>query len=133
MPGVSIPFWLLAVYRGRYLADMDALYRLLMAALFIPLWAANAVVGSASETVNAPPVCRPPFRVEVDGRPLDTAAVGGHCGPCIFDVNGDGRHDLVVGDFSGTFRVLGDQHLQHATEVRRYLPGAVRAMSSGKS
>lgn len=50
----------------------------------------------------------PPFRLAVDGTILDTGRVGGHCGPCSHDVDGDGRSDLVVGDYSGSFRVASN-------------------------
>lgn len=52
-----------------------------------------------------PAIFHQPFRIEVNGKPFDTG-LSGHAGPCVFDVNGDGLDDLVVGGFSGTFRVL---------------------------
>lgn len=46
-----------------------------------------------------------PVRLQSDGRWIDTGAAWGHSAPCIQDVDGDGLEDLVVGDFSGKFRV----------------------------
>jgi len=38
-----------------------------------------------------------PFAVEVGGMPLD--APGGNSAPCVHDLDGDGRFDLVVGEY----------------------------------
>jgi hypothetical protein len=35
---------------------------------------------------------------------IDSGPSWGHSGPWVEDVDGDGRRDLVVGDFSGLFR-----------------------------
>jgi hypothetical protein len=40
---------------------------------------------------------RPPVRLEVAGKPLDTAI--GHAAPFVGDFDGDGIHDLLVGQF----------------------------------
>ncbi len=40
-----------------------------------------------------------PFRVEADGKPIDTDT--GHAAPFMVDFDGDGVRDLLVGQFSG--------------------------------
>lgn len=52
-----------------------------------------------------PAIFHQPFRIEVNGKPYDTG-LSGHAGPCVFDVNGDGLDDLIVGGYSGMFRIL---------------------------
>jgi hypothetical protein len=46
-----------------------------------------------------------PVRLEADGKIIDTGDNSGHAGPTWADVDGDGVPDLVIGDFSGQFRV----------------------------
>lgn len=45
-----------------------------------------------------------PVRLKAEGKIIDTGAAWGHSSPCIEDLDGDGLKDLMVGDFSGTFR-----------------------------
>jgi hypothetical protein len=46
-----------------------------------------------------------PIRLQADGKDIDTGDALGHSGPCFADVDDDGLRDLVVGDFSGKFRI----------------------------
>lgn len=50
-----------------------------------------------------PPWHHPPVRLVADGKPIDHGQAWGHCGPTQADVDGDGKLDLVVGDFGGGF------------------------------
>jgi len=40
-----------------------------------------------------------PVRVAVEGAPIDTEH--GHAAPCLADIDGDGKPDLLVGQFEG--------------------------------
>ncbi len=45
-----------------------------------------------------------PVRLRADGAIIDQGATGhGHAGPWLEDLDGDGRRDLIVGDFPGYF------------------------------
>ena len=41
----------------------------------------------------------PPVKVEAGGQPIDVEV--GHAAPAMADLNGDGRRDLLVGQFGG--------------------------------
>ncbi|MGC1275864.1 MAG: FG-GAP-like repeat-containing protein [Planctomycetaceae bacterium] len=58
---------------------------------------------TAEDAPKLSPDLQPPVRLEADGQPIDHGEANGHAGPCIFDVDGDGKRDLVVGDFGGEF------------------------------
>jgi hypothetical protein len=45
-----------------------------------------------------------PTRLSAADGVIDSGPSWGHSGPWVEDVDGDGRRDLVVGDFSGLFR-----------------------------
>lgn len=40
-----------------------------------------------------------PVRIEAGGKPIDTEV--GHAAPCVTDWDGDGKQDLLVGQFGG--------------------------------
>jgi hypothetical protein len=50
----------------------------------------------------------------VDGVIDSGPAYWGHSGPCVDDVDGDGRRDLLVGEFSGQFRVYRNEGTNRA-------------------
>jgi hypothetical protein len=47
----------------------------------------------------------PPTRLTANGDVIDTGPMWGHSSPCMEDMNGDGRKDLLLGDFGGKFRI----------------------------
>jgi hypothetical protein len=60
---------------------------------------------SPDRNALADDVFEKPVRLKAHGKVIDTGPVWGHSSPCIEDVDGDGLKDLVLGDFSGKFRV----------------------------
>jgi hypothetical protein len=42
---------------------------------------------------------QPGVKLEADGKPIDVEI--GHLVPCVVDWNGDGKKDLIVGQFAG--------------------------------
>ena len=71
---------------------------------------AIAMIGGAdapSSPRGEPPTARfqEPVRLEAAGAVIDSGPHWAHSGPCLHDVDGDGRRDLLVGDFSGLFRL----------------------------
>jgi len=68
-----------------------------VAALLISLSIARA--GRAADEFE------PPVRLEADGKVIDTGEAWGHSSPCVVDLDGDKLDDLLLGDFSGKFRI----------------------------
>ncbi len=62
---------------------------------------------------------QPPVRLQADGRDIDTGEASGHSGPTLADVDGDGKRELVVGDFSGKFRVFPNVGTEEAPKFGR--------------
>ena len=50
-------------------------------------------------------VFQKPVRLKAADSFIDSGPRWAHSGPCLYDVDGDGRRDLLVGDFSGEFRL----------------------------
>jgi hypothetical protein len=46
-----------------------------------------------------------PVRLKATGKDIDSGPHWAHSGPCLHDVDGDGKRDLLVGDYSGLFRL----------------------------
>ncbi|BBO36037.1 FG-GAP repeat domain-containing protein [Lacipirellula parvula] len=66
----------------------------------IGCWACSAAIMLAGNPELAKPVL-----LNADGKAIDTGKAWGHSSPCIVDLDGDGRQDLLLGDFSGKFHV----------------------------
>jgi hypothetical protein len=63
--------------------------------------AALPVAASAASNAPAPKAqLAPPVAVQADGKPIDITEVG-HAAPFHADVDGDGKRDLLVGQFGG--------------------------------
>jgi hypothetical protein len=80
---------------------------LICLALGVPLLAWDEPPGEipADEPARVEaPLFHPPVRLKAANGVIDSGPSWGHCGPWVEDVDGDGKKDLVVGDFSGLFR-----------------------------
>ncbi|QDT28425.1 FG-GAP repeat protein [Gimesia panareensis] len=55
-------------------------------------------------TCSAADIFEKPVRLQADGKVIDTGEHWGHSSPCIEDLDGDGRDDLILGDFRGGFQ-----------------------------
>jgi len=81
---------------------------------FVAALAATAALGA-----DAPPsptkdganhaVLQKPVRLTAVNAVIDSGPQWAHSGPCLHDVDRDGRRDLLVGDFSGLFRFYRNQ------------------------
>ena len=72
---------------------------LVLLALSFPDAAQPPAQKSAAPRAPAPASYRfaPPVRLEAAGKPIDTEV--GHAAPLVVDFNGDGKNDLLVGQF----------------------------------
>lgn len=75
------------------------------AAVILPVAALAAEnAGQAAKSNLAPPVA-----VQADGKPLDVTEIG-HAAPFFADFDGDGKRDLLVGQFGGgKLRIYSNQ------------------------
>lgn len=65
------------------------------------LAALTAAPGAGSAPAAAPdPELSPPVRIEAAGKPIESGSIG-HAAPFVGDFDGDGRPDLLVGQFQG--------------------------------
>jgi hypothetical protein len=78
-----------------------------------PFFAALAAIAALG--AGAPPsaakdgapnsVFQKPVQLKAADAVIDSGPQWAHSGPCLHDVDGDGRRDLLVGDFSGQFQL----------------------------
>ncbi len=69
----------------------------------------------------------PPVRLAAADGIIDSGPAWGHCGPWVADVDGDGLRDLVVGDFSGLFRLYKNE----GTDAKPRYAKAVNLQAGG--
>ena len=60
-------------------------------------WLALAPPADGKAEKGLAPDLSPPVRMEADGKPIDTEV--GHAAPFVGDFDGDGKQDLLVGQF----------------------------------
>lgn len=53
-------------------------------------------------------VLAPPVRLECDTGPIDTGKYTGHAGPLFADLDGDGKEELLVGNFGGYLQLYAN-------------------------
>jgi FG-GAP-like repeat len=74
----------------------------------------SALLMGAGLALGNPGDFQPPTRLKADGVPIRVESPGYAC-PCWADIDGDGKKDLLVGQFSGgkirVYKNLGDGKL----------------------
>jgi len=83
---------------------MKQVCRSIVALAAIAALGADAPTSSTNdESKNS--VFQKPVRLKAAQSFIDSGPQWAHSGPCLHDVDGDGRRDLLVGDFSGEFHL----------------------------
>src|SRR6187549_1149579 len=77
-------------------------YQFAARAAWMGILAAGAILPGQAPAQNSSQF-DPPVRLRAGGAFIDHGTSWGHCGPTMADVDGDGKKDLVVGDFGGKF------------------------------
>jgi len=74
----------------------------------------STLLAGSALAAGAPSEFQPPVRLKADGVPVRVEAPG-YAAPCWADIDGDGRKDLLVGQFQGgkirVYKSLGDGKL----------------------
>ncbi len=83
---------------------MKQVYRSVVALATLGAIGAAAPPASTSDDAQKS-VFQKPIRLKAADGFIDSGPQWAHSGPCLHDVDGDGRRDLLVGDFSGEFRL----------------------------
>ncbi|MCL5280092.1 MAG: hypothetical protein M1376_09315 [Planctomycetes bacterium] len=94
----------------------------MLSALVIALMSLNASNAPALGDNLAPPV-----RIEAAGKPIDTEV--GHAAPFVYDWDGDGVKDLLVGQFGGGILTI---YRNEGTDTQPKLAAGVRFQAGGK-
>jgi hypothetical protein len=72
----------------------------------VPALALSALGGISSAAPPAEPLFDPPVRLKAGDKYVDTGANVAHTGPLLHDYDGDGKIDLLVGNFRGTVQLF---------------------------
>ncbi len=78
-----------------------------------------AVLAATTALLPAASQLAAPFRVEADGKPIDTDV--GHSAPIMADFDGDGVKDLLVGQFgNGRLRIYRNEGSKTLPKFRTF-------------
>ena len=94
----------------------------MLSAVVIALMSLNASNAAAPGDDLAPPV-----RIEAAGKPIDTEI--GHAAPFVYDFDGDGVRDLLVGQFGGGILTI---YRNEGTNAAPKLAAGVRFQAGSK-
>jgi hypothetical protein len=61
-----------------------------------------------AETPEVTVTLAPPVLLQADGAPISTGPYNGHSGPLVADYDGDGKQDLLVGNYKGFIQLYGN-------------------------